>query len=847
MSRRGARRVILAIALLLPGAVLGAPSASAQDAPAGDSAVTVSGEGEFENLEVTVSQTKNLINQTVKVSWTGGAPTVGTATANFLQIMQCWGDDLAAGPDRTQCQFGAIPSGPPLSGAWVRIRQVNPLDPAERLTPGPDGGRHVPFWPAGQPERPTNLVTESTSEFYDAQVTNEVPIATTRPNGTGQVDFEIQTVRESAGLGCGQPVEVNGTTAGRPCWLVIVPRGTKETDGSPVVDSAGNGPGLMTSPLAQTNWDKKIAVRLDFLPQGRPCPIGTPERRLTGHELVVDAVSRWQPALCANGGALYGLTQLSDDLTRSQLLEASDPGLALISNPVSPDQLLPNRPLVYAPVTVSGLAFAFNLVANPPGITGNNDPRLDAAGQPLTEMKLTPRLVAKLLTQSYRGAITGGGLAVPGGQGIPAQPARLQSNPAGLTNDPEFLDLNSGYRDLLPDNLHVDALVQLGTSDLTGLLWDWVLADPDARAFIDGSPDREMVVNEANKGLRPPLYTYPRNDQGCRPVPVSKPGGNGESMVSPFCTGDEHQFSNDMHESGRAASRGDTLGRDPTNPSVAPDGTVTFAKKQRQPVTARALIAVVDVATADRYQMPTAKLRNAAGEFVAPDGAGLRAGLDAMKPSAVQGVLQPDPLTRNAAAYPLTSLSYAATSPPALTEDAGRDYAAFLRYAVGAGQQPGLLPGQLPPGYVPLPEPLRQQALAVATIIETQAGKSIEPPAAPPPAASSQGMTAPVPDLSGPAAPDPSLPGDTLPNAAPAPAPAPPAVVPPGAAPPPAVTQKPVTEVRRTPATVIAAMGGLLVALLISGALAAGLAPIVHRLGAPTRATPDKEVMPTGP
>lgn len=49
------------------------------------------------------------------------------------------------------------------------------------------------------------------------------------------------------------------------------------------------------------------------------------------------------------------------------------------------------------------------------------------------------------------------------------------------------------------------------------------------------------------------------------------------------------------------------------------------------------------------------------------------------------------------------------------------------------------------------------------------------------------------------------------------------------------------------PATAVAAIGGLLVALLISGALAAGLAPVAHRLGAPTRAAPDKEVMPTGP
>jgi hypothetical protein len=820
------RRVVAALLAMLLGAALisvlpGALLASADGAPSG-SAVTVSGQGEFANLKVTVSQTENLINQTVKVSWSGGAPTVRDDAANFLQIMQCWGDDLKLGPDPTQCQFGAIRNQPPQARFNVRTRTISTPDPAQE----------VPFWPVGGP-RPTGLVIDSTSVYYDAQVTNEVPVAGTRPDGRGEVDFEIQTVGQSVGLGCGDPIEANGKTTGRSCWLVIVPRGTKEPDGTVPVA------GLTTSPFEPATWDKKIAVPLKFLPQGRPCPIGAPERRLGGHEVVVDAVSRWQPVLCENGGALYSLTQLSDEVVRSQLLDASDPGLGLISNPVSADHQRPDRPLVYAPVAASGLAFAFNIVANPPGLT-TDDPRRGVAGRPFTEMKLTPRLVAKLLTQSYQGDIPGG-LKVPAGQVVPPRPV-------GLTNDPEFLALNPGFladlnpalpdadRNLLSPNLHVDVLVQLVTSDLTALLWDWVLADPDARAFVDGKADPSaMVVNEANKGLRPPVTAYPRNDQSC--VPLSAGNGNGKY---PFCAGDEHPFANDMHEAARAVSRGDPLGLDPTAPNVTPDGRVTFGKKPRQPVTARALIAVVDAVTADRYQLPTATLRNAAGQFVAPDAAGLQAGLDAMKPSAVRGVLQPDPATSNPAAYPLTSLSYAATSPPALTADEGRDYATFVRYAVGLGQQPGQLPGQLPLGYLPLPEPLRQQALAAATIIETQAGKSIVGASAPPAAANGPGAT--VPDLSGRAAPNSSSPGGTSPNAAPAPAPARTGVVaaPSPAAASPPVAQKPVTDSRRTPSLPAPAVGALLLTILICGALAATSSPVlqsqvIYRLGAAVR------------
>jgi hypothetical protein len=53
--------------------LLGATPASAAGAPT-DSVMTKPGTGDFANLEVTVSQTENLINQVVTVSWTGGVP-----------------------------------------------------------------------------------------------------------------------------------------------------------------------------------------------------------------------------------------------------------------------------------------------------------------------------------------------------------------------------------------------------------------------------------------------------------------------------------------------------------------------------------------------------------------------------------------------------------------------------------------------------------------------------------------------------------------------------------------------------------------------------------------------------
>ncbi|MGH3549114.1 MAG: hypothetical protein ACRDQU_13590 [Pseudonocardiaceae bacterium] len=280
----------------------GAPPASADGAPA-DSAMTKSGTGEFANLQVTVSQTKNLINQTVVVTWKGGVQTEpitgGPFSADYLQIMQCWGDD-PAGPDRSQCQFGASGQSVPAAGAWVRSRQVTTtvVDPKETLTK-PVGAAYVPFWPIGHPQ-PTGPGDGDQNDFFDSQVTNEVPLARTSADGTGLAQFEIETVREAAGLGCGDPVNTGGVTKGRSCWLVVVPRGDTEVDGS--VQSGDQGHQLLSSPLSQTNWDKRIVFPLEFLPVGQACPIGAPDHRSRarggrGHQLAAGAVHRRRSAV----------------------------------------------------------------------------------------------------------------------------------------------------------------------------------------------------------------------------------------------------------------------------------------------------------------------------------------------------------------------------------------------------------------------------------------------------------------------------------------------------------------------------------------------------------------------
>lgn len=884
------RILFVALALLAPTALIGAPAAAA-DTPAGNSAVTKSGTGDFAGLQVTVSQTQGLIDQTLSVSWKGGVATPsaingnGGPLGNFLQIMQCWGDD-PAGPDRTQCQFG-VTGVATVYGFGGRFLTEDPgglTDPLETI-PKVGSSIYFPFWPVGS-TKPTTASDQYDPAYFDLQSTNEIPVARTHPDGTGFVNFEAQTRDQAPGLGCGAPITANGVTTGQSCWLVVVPRDTKEVDGT--VPSSANG--LQSSALSQTNWNKRIVFPLGFLPLGQHCAIGAAERQISGDEVPVEAVSRWQPTLCATaGGAAYNYTQLTDDVARTKLLSDQPPDLGVLTNPVPPDQAA-GHSLVYAPIVHSALVIGFSVVRNPLLEPGSDDPRVATDGSAFTGMKLNPRLVAKLLTQSYRGAQT------PPNFGYVFNTPNLvlpATNPASLNTDKEFLALNPEYADELATNIYIELFVPEGTYDVAGVLWQWVLGDPDARAFVDGTPDPNgMVVNPANKGLQLPLPSFPRKDAVCASYPATD--GTHSENVS-FCSSDAHLYANNLHDAARSAGRGDRLALDPQHTSFTADGSsYSFPKLPRLQPDEEAEMAVTDLATAERYGLQVASLQNYSSKntFVLPDEAGLTAGLAAMKPSAVPGVLTPDPTSTNPAAYPLTTLSYAVADTNTLTAASAKDDAAFLRYAAGPGQVPGLLPGQLPPGNVPLSATLKAQTLAAATTIETKFGTQATATPTPAPTAApavtgsgtqtgsgpagsgtlvgsgpqadgttvdpaadaalaaavgagpAAGAAAPNDSGSaGPAAPGGAAAAAPLAGGAPASGPAPVVAAPaasaaaPAAAPAAAVAGGPaitgttnVAQTRPTPALPAPAIGALLVALLIGGGLAAVAAPATHLL-----------------
>ncbi|MCX6397519.1 MAG: hypothetical protein NTV23_13620 [Propionibacteriales bacterium] len=694
------RRLTLAVAaaaLLVPAVLLGSSAAPAvgADSDEAGTAVTVQGTGRFSNLKVTVSKTDHLVNEVVHITWSGLKGGSGdNFPANYLQIMQCWGDEAA--PVREKCQFGGLVDIR-YGGFNAANRQVNGqvVDPLETITKAPgQPNAYVPF------QSVTGVTEPNTpSQFFGGYTTNEQPFGRTASDGTGQDYFEVQTGREAPGLGCGSRLP---SGAARDCWLAIVPRDNVEVDGNP--SSTGT---LNSSPLSQTNWNDKLAVRLHFDPVGITCPIGTAEKRLLGQEEVSEAIVRWQPKLCGETGSIFGFSQVSGDLARNKVLD-DDPWLNFVSRPLDPATVPEGRPVTYAPVTISALGIAFNLDIIPSfGAPADVQAK---RGQRVESMKLSPRLVAKLLTQSY--------LAGSYSPGMPP------GNAIDMLRDPEFKELNPQLAKIKTETPLVSLLQPLGLADGHAELWGYINSDTDAVDFIKGKADPwGMKINPRYKNLSLDRSDFPRSDLG--QLNLGDNGAGGTIEVQEL---DARPFAADMHEVARSAVKGDTLSRTQYDRLANPP---VFKKDPPQVGGQRSILGITDLPTALRYSLPMVSLKNAAGKYVAPTSASIRAGLAQMKKSEVDGVLLSNPDATDPEAYPIPVITYAVTSPQQLPADDAKAYSAFLKYAAVKGQVPGIEQGKLPGGYVPLPAAMVEQTLAAAGLIARRGDRTNEPAAEP--------------------------------------------------------------------------------------------------------------------
>jgi hypothetical protein len=375
---------------------------------------------------------------------------------------------------------------------------------------------------------------------------------------------------------------------------------------------------------------------------------------------------------------------------------------------------------------------------------------------------MTPRLLAKLMTNSYAGLV-----------GVQKSYPELKDNPLDIVADPEFRALNPGmmttknaYNAVPASTLYTMS----SDSDVMKAITSYIQADPDARKWLDGEVDPwGMQVNPTYKKIGLPVVNWPQSDTFVL---------ESVSQVSCFASTRLPWFPL-------------------INAQVANPATVTLnmqfglsnsqivckdAGQQNQklvsfgkiPPGRRAMFGLISLADAQRYQVPTvsllshvdstapSKFTTAAGRtFVAPGEPGMKAAMALAKPNKTLGTW-PIPYKelrdiKGKNAYPGTLLMSMAVPTQGLKAKEAERYATMIRIITTTGQTPGLGNGQLAPGFLPITSAnglgaLKSYSVKAAAAVEEQNGYvpavdgSLPPPSpTPTPTASQAPVVVPTP------------------------------------------------------------------------------------------------------
>ncbi|WP_309710911.1 hypothetical protein [Pseudolysinimonas sp.] len=725
---------------------------------------------EMRNISVTVSQTEDIIDQAIRVEISGFAGTRAGGFEvvngqNFVQAMQCWGEDPNADDFVETCQWGGrIPVVLGNSVYFDNNNRVSGLD----YDPFRPTAFDNPFYTVsgtrvtGKGEIRDGKSFSPLLSYFGPSTTNEVPVARIGSDGTGYFDFETQSSSQAPHMGC-------GTEGHLRCWLVIVPRGTKfGGDGracSDLVDRNGENYSYgQTTPIQGGSpvnpkcdyFENRIVVPLDFTPTGVTCPAGSPEFRVSGSQFLISAMSSWQPSLCQTVRSTFSFATNPDSVARAQLLDTrtGSPELIYSGYPVSsgelqtPDErtLLSQTTLQYAPVAISSVVVAYNAEF--------------ANGRPGT-LNLTPRLMAKLLTQSYT-------FTVPSST---ADPDRSVAHLSAQAQTYRYWNQDPDFRAANPTNWQSydqqnPSLVLPGPAAADGIkqVWRWILADADAVAFLNGAADPDgmtinpyylpktatntipwfyddlmnfipagtpRIVGEVGLDGGPyslssaPLDVFLKDDGSLLPYVTSQTSGTTRFDSIQFAP-----YAQDYLSAARQAFRGDPNSKtfwDATK--LQDDGSMgAWVSAGVQDAGARFMIAVTDSANAARYGLTTAAIAPAnASVPVASTPTTMNAALAALTATTLDTVLQVNPANVGAGAYPLTMVTYAGVNLTKSTSSSRQTIANMLQQVATTGQVSGTAIGELPVGYLPLTSTLQDQAKAAASTILTWSPPSPTP------------------------------------------------------------------------------------------------------------------------
>ncbi|MDI2132872.1 substrate-binding domain-containing protein [Yinghuangia seranimata] len=599
--------------------------------------------------KVTLSQSTDLVNQRIEVRWSGFMP-----NGYSLGVYQC---------------KGAVPTAKDCDG--VNDLRPNPEKPGGVV--GPVLGHEAVFGVGGS---------------------------------SGSTFMRVLPKADRPYLGCAEST---------PCVIAVVLRpapGATKDDFHPAVTAVGSGPSY--APLWQ---EFELAMQagqaawapISFAPEPDTCKAGPLALRVAGSSEHAMAGLSWLGELCRaqkpmtmavtasssqEGRDAFRSGNVDGGLTTQPLGGPGDQAVSASSGSVPGRK---NSDAGYAPVTNGAIVIALNVT------------RLNAdqtAVEALDPVNLTPRLVAKLLTNAYNTSpryATGSwpGLVQPG-----QNPRYIQN----LYLDPEFLAANPGRTWPVSDQLHT--LMIRGVSDDTVYeLTRWLLSDAEARQWLAGTPDDHGVA--CPDAWRTGAISYPL------PVVINRVEEANLSYrpISSYWT----IVDNLIKSQGPEVVDKGLPGR-PDLKAVDPDGP-----------TSRRVVAVTSLEAAERMHLPAARLRNAAGQFVAPTVESITAGVNAATPGPDGVTLSNNFATTDPKAYPLTKTDVLAFPTQGVGKPLASSLDTYLAYVAGPGQRSGVLLGQLPPGYAPLTAKQKTQVDAARLAVQRAANPTPAPTTSAPP------------------------------------------------------------------------------------------------------------------
>ncbi|PRY67936.1 hypothetical protein B0I08_10597 [Glaciihabitans tibetensis] len=726
---------------------------------------------DFKDLQISVSKTTELRTEAVEVTVSGldGTSNPGGG-GDFVQMFQCWGADPLAVDFKETCQFGSWDSASGFPKAQASVEAAGTLAFDRGTVPGsiPGTTAPVPFRSVtGSVSEPYNVETSpgivekqnGISAFYTPSISNEIPHGYLNASGSTTIPFEVQSAAAQPHLGCGD----RSSQAGARCWLVVVPRG--KHSGELAVGTSdctklathpipfGKKGGQSASPMSPSCsfWQDRLVVPLDFSDAYASCPVAAAERRIIGSELAVDAISSWQSTLCTGGNAAtFNLTTSAGRVVRDQLL-TGQASFALTNKPLTSAtvnvenvELLADADLRYAPVINTGFSIGF--------IADTGTVKYD-------EIKLTPRLLAKTLTQSYKTQLPRFSLSY---SPDPEATYINDGRPLTIAGDPEWIKLGNPAL-----GKNEPFLVTSGPAgdDAIGALWSYIRSDADARAFLQGEADPWGMTINPNylpttnaKAFRGGLPYDLASDESVDMFPLAD-----QTVIDfPGLTADVDSVAwvpqaSSLSGTATRIFRADMQfvdTHDPMNTAVF----VRAAPTLRGVGGSRIVLGPITTGDAARLSLSTASLQLPSASpvfdtrtpfleelhFVSATPEALAKGVEALTVDPATGTAQMDFGGLATDAYPLAMTLSAAVNLNALELDAAAraDYSHFLRYAAAGGQVPGDLRGQLPDGFVPLSSSQKAATLSLADTLVAAPTSDLVP--ASPPAVQVTTHVAPV-------------------------------------------------------------------------------------------------------